>query len=351
MIAPLLPLSWLYASALVLRNLLFDRGVLKSERAGVPVLSVGNMTVGGTGKTPLVEYIVRHLLSMGKRVGVVSRGYKRTSRGVVVVSDGRRVFVGAAEGGDEPVQIATKFREAIVVVGEKRIEAARRAVTLGAEVLVADDAFQHRQLHRECDIVVVDATRDIGSDAVLPAGRLREPLSGLRRADVVALSHVNAAAVPEAVSDAIRRYYAKATVTFRYGVRDARRAKDDGRASLDVIRRMKLFAFSGIGKHEAFVDQLQNNGFGIVGSLGFADHHPFTERDAELLGIYAKALEADGFITTEKDVARLRSVPALMQQLDAQLPIFYIVIDVEILGGKEFLHHCIEQTLRGGQQQ
>lgn len=351
MIAPLLPLSWLYASVLVLRNMLFDRGVLKSERAGVPVVSVGNMTVGGTGKTPLVEYIVRHLLSVGKRVGVVSRGYKRMSRGVVVVSDGRRVFVGAAEGGDEPVQIATKFREAIVVVGEKRIEAARRAVTLGAEVIVADDAFQHRQLHRECDIVVVDASRDIGSDAVLPAGRLREPLSGLRRADVVALSHVDtAAAVPEAVSDAIRRYYAKATVTFRYGVREARRAKDDGRVSLDVVRRMKLFAFSGIGKHEAFVVQLQNSGFATAGAMRFPDHHLFTERDKEMLGIYAKALAADGFITTEKDVARLRSVPALLQQLDAELPVFYLVIDVEILGGKEILHHCIEQTFRGVHQ-
>jgi tetraacyldisaccharide 4'-kinase len=113
---------------------------------------------------------------------------------------------------------------------------------------------------------------------------------------------------------------------------------------------MKLFAFSGIGKHEAFVVQLQNSGFATAGAMRFPDHHLFTERDKEMLGIYAKALAADGFITTEKDVARLRSVSALLQQLDAELPVFYLVIDVEILGGKEILHHCIEQTFRGVHQ-
>ena len=170
----LLPFAWLYAVPITLRNTLFDRGVLKQRAVNVPVISVGNLTVGGTGKTPLVEYIVRYLLALGRRVGVVSRGYKRRSKGVVVVSDGRELRVDARDAGDEPMQIASAFPQAIVVVGERRFDAAQEAVRLGAEVIVVDDGFQHRYLKRDLNIVVVDSTNDVTAEALLPRRRAGE---------------------------------------------------------------------------------------------------------------------------------------------------------------------------------
>jgi tetraacyldisaccharide 4'-kinase len=344
----LLPFSWLYAVAMQLRNRLFDWGVLKSENVGVPVLSVGNLTVGGTGKTPLVEYIVRHLLQQGKRVAVVSRGYKRKSSGVVVVSDGKRVLVTAEQGGDEPVQVAWKFREAIVVVGERRVEAAREATHLGAEAIVVDDGFQHRYLQRGLDVVVVDATKDILKDVVLPAGRMREPLSGLRRAHLVAFSNADEAVLSQADREAkLRTRFAGSFVHFRYVVQDVRRASDDGSASLEVVKRMRLLAFSGIGNHEAFEEELRRNGFAPLSDMRFSDHHQFSDGDVQMLASFARGLSADAAITTEKDVVRLRANTALAGKLFSEIPVFYLRIEVEFLGGKEVLHSYIEHWLRG----
>jgi len=186
----LLPLSWLYGLVVRLRNRLFDSRVLKSAAADVPVISVGNLTAGGTGKTPLVEYIAGHFLTQGRKVGIVSRGYGRASRGVVVVSDGSSLRADARAGGDEPVQMARKYPAAAVVVGEKRVEAARCAIELGAEVLLLDDAFQHRYLRRDVDILVLDSRKDIREEPLLPSGLRREPLSSLRRADLVVMSRI-----------------------------------------------------------------------------------------------------------------------------------------------------------------
>jgi len=155
----------------------------------VPVVSVGNITTGGTGKTPVVEWIVRHFLNQNLKVAVVSRGYRRTSRGTVVVSDGRSVLAAPDIGGDEAFQIARKFPAAIVVVDERRIRGARVALTnFGAKVVVLDDGFQHRSLHRTLDIVMVDAVPGLRRIRMLPAGLRREPVASLKRATIVVLS-------------------------------------------------------------------------------------------------------------------------------------------------------------------
>jgi tetraacyldisaccharide 4'-kinase len=355
----LLPLGWLYALVVTLRNKLFDWGVLNVESVDVPVISVGNLTVGGTGKTPLVEYIVALLLEKNKRVAIVSRGYKRKSKGVVVVSDGKNLLVDASQGGDEPVQIARKFPSAIAVVSEKRVNAAKKAVELGADIVVLDDAFQHRYLKRDLNIVVIDATNDITKDAVLPAGRMREPLSGLKRANVVAFSKVDETVLSQVNLDTklaqratapmalIRPYFNGAFIKYRYRVQDVRRAHDNGTASLDVVRRMQLLAFSGIGRHEAFVHVLTKNGFAPISDMRFSDHHEFSEGDVATLASFAKAMNADACITTEKDIVRLRANGELAKKLFDEIPVFYLAIDVEMLEGKEVFHsliqHCMKQ--------
>ena len=345
----LLPFSWLYAAVMLARNTLFDWGVLKSERVKVPVISVGNMTVGGTGKTPLVEYLVKYLLQKEKQVAVVSRGYKRKSSGVVVVSDGKRMLENAERGGDEPVQIAEKFPGAIVVVGEKRVEAAKRSVELGADVIVLDDGFQHRYIQRDVDIVVLDATASLTSDSVLPVGRLREPLSGLRRASVVAFSKVaDSAASTFKLDSEIRPYFSGPTIKYRYRIASVRRASDNGSASVDVVRTMRLLAFSGIGKHETFIGELASNSFNVMSDLRFSDHHLYEQTDTTAIAAVAKAMSADACITTEKDVVRLRSNMDITRQLFDEIPVFYLTIEVDILeGGDTFVAHidnCIRKT-------
>lgn len=333
----LLPFAWLYSALLWLRNKAFDWGVLKTTNVGVPVISVGNLTVGGTGKTPLVEFLVKQLLAGGCRVAVVSRGYKRKSGGVLVVSDGKKILATAEQGGDEPVQIAEKFPEAIVVVGEKRVAAAQKAIELGATVIVADDCFQHRYLHRDVNVVVVDSTSDITADAVLPAGRLREPLQGLRRADVVALSKFDENTSAD-FDLKLSPFYSGPFVKFRYKVVGVKRATDDATVSLDVVRGMKLVAFSGIGNHNAFISDLHTNGFAPISDMRFPDHHSYSENDMSTLAAFTRAMAADGCITTEKDVVRLRSKKENSQAFFSEIPIFYLRIEVEILEGKEALH-------------
>ena len=228
----LLPFSWLYAMVMVCRNLAYDRGVFVVRGPGVPVISVGNLTAGGTGKTPLTEYIVGYLRNKHVRVAVVSRGYRRKSRGVVVVSDGKSVLVDATWGGDEPVQIAAKFPGVPVVVGERRVEAARIAVhALGAEVIVLDDGFQHRGIKRDLDILVMDARKDITSERLIPAGMRREPLNAIRRAGIVAFSRAEDRVV---WGPKVHRWYAGEDVLYRYESPTARRAGDHSPVPLAV---------------------------------------------------------------------------------------------------------------------
>lgn len=338
----LLPLAWPYEAAMWLRNKAFDRGLLKQRHPGVPVISVGNLTMGGTGKTPLVEMIVRHLQSRGKRVAIVSRGYKRKTKGVLVVSNGKGIMATTEEGGDEPVQMAKKLPGAIVVVGEKRVEAASRAVELGAEVVVLDDAFQHRYIARDLDIVVIDSTADIRHEAVVPAGRLRESVTGLRRAGIVMFSNAGLRSTDIAGQTAfVRRYFNGPIASFRHKVTGVRRASDNGSASIDIVRTMKLLAFSGIGNHDAFVDVLRDEHFNCVSDMRFADHHRFTATDVATLVAFAKAMDTDGFITTEKDIVRLGDSKELLRTLVSELPVFYLTIEAVVTEGEQLLLELI----------
>lgn len=342
----LLPFAWLYSCAMAVRNGLFDAGVVKQHDAGVPVLSIGNLTVGGTGKTPLVEYVVGHMLASGRKPAVISRGYKRSSKGVVIVSDGRCRQADVREGGDEPTQIVRKFPNAIVVVGERRADAARVAVTLGADVVVMDDGFQHRYLKRNLDIVVIDSRKDLLADAVLPAGRLREPLSSLRRAHLIAFSHVEDR-VPERLQREIERYCGAPSIAFRYRIGAIRRAADDVEVSAEAVRRMHLVAFSGIGNHEAFVEQLRNERFTLVGELRFPDHHRYGAWDMDLIEYTVRAFRADGLLTTEKDVVRLQADEP--RNLFEAYTVFYTTITVEIVRGEQTLHTSIARAIQGEQ--
>ena len=344
----LLPFSWLFGLVVFLRNKAFDWRLLSIRRAGVPVISVGNLTAGGTGKTPLVEYIVNYLLSSGKRVAVVSRGYGRHSAGVVVVSDGKSVLADARIGGDEPVQIARKFPSACVVVGEKRIQAARAAIEqCSAEVVVLDDGFQHRYLHRDLDIVVVNARNDVTQEPMLPAGLRRECLSELRRADVIAMSKVGSISDALEKGARLRRWYQGPLPAYRYKQAGIVSLRDQKPVAIKEIAGLPALAFSGTGDNGGFVQDLRNMQFMVKETIGFHDHHEYSPADVRTILEVAKTSGAKFAITTEKDATRLLASDALHAFRRENLPVYYLCIGLEMLQGEGILTDRIDRVCGG----
>jgi tetraacyldisaccharide 4'-kinase len=339
----LLPFSWLYGVATTCRNKAFDRGFLTSENARVPVVSVGNITVGGTGKTPFVEMLVRECQQRGARVAVVSRGYGRSTSGVVVVSDGKSIRASAREGGDEPVQIARHNPQAIVVVGEKRVEAARKAVDLGAEVILLDDGFQHRYLERDLNIVVLDSRRNLYQSTMLPTGDRRESLAGLSRADLLAFSRAESRENDWTFE--ISESFKKPAVYFRYVVTRIVHVNCDVEMTVDALKGKPLYLFSGIGDHRGFVEQMKNLGFVVVGERKFGDHHDFTGTDVRSLLDAAKQVGAAGLLTTEKDSARLSGNEVIFSEMKARTAFYAAGIVVDITEGADLLAGMLDKVL------
>ncbi|HCV43273.1 MAG TPA: tetraacyldisaccharide 4'-kinase [Bacteroidetes bacterium] len=344
----LLPFSWLYGFGILCRNMAFDLGLLKSTSVGVPVISVGNMTMGGTGKTPLVEYIVGVCLAKGRRVAVVSRGYKRGSSGVLVVSDGERVLANVDKGGDEPVQIARKYPKAIVVVGERRVEAARKAVgEMNANVIVLDDGFQHRYLRRDLDIVVVDARKNLYRTRMIPAGERREPMGSIKRAQLVAFSRADAVKEGGGWERWLSNQYRGPKINYQYKLdRIVQIGSDMGFVARD-LKGKKMMLFSGIGDHQDFVRQMGSAGMEVVGNARFPDHHAYTEADLKWMLSRVVQTGADGLLTTEKDYIRLSGNASLLNRLTGGSQLYYARIVVEIVNGQGILDALIERCLSG----
>jgi tetraacyldisaccharide 4'-kinase len=341
----LLPFSWLYGLAAAVRNSAFDTGLIPRSRAGVPVIAVGNMTAGGTGKTPLVEHITGMLCARGLHVGVVSRGYGRRSTGVVVVSCRGEIRSDALEGGDEPVQIARKFREASVVVGERRIDAARRAVSeCGAEVIVLDDAFQHRYIGRDLDILVIDAASAFLREKLLPSGMRREWFSGLRRAGLIGFSHAPEKDGPP-WAGALVRWTDAPSFAYRSLITGFARIPGDSPLGCDAVRGKRVLAFSGIGNHNGFADSLREAGADVVAERRFRDHHIYTGNDLD--GILKAAGEVEACVTTEKDMVRLIADPRIAGRIRGPVPFMYARAAIRFTGGEEIFDRAVTGVLPG----
>jgi len=296
----LAPLGWLYGTWVAHRNAHYDRPGA-NEAVCVPVVSVGNLSAGGTGKTPMVRWLAETMLDRGVPTAIVSRGYGGSARaGPVVVSEGDGVRCDAAVAGDEPWMLANALDGVIVVVGSKRIAAARKAVELGARLILLDDGFQHRALARNLDIVLVDRTRPFVADRLLPAGLLREPSSSLARADWIVITRSASADGAEALHDAIRAANPVAPVLHA----DHRSAAfRDARG--DVAERpTRAVAFCAIGNPDRFRSDLEGLGVSIAAFQAYTDHRSIDE--ATLARLRRRATDADAaLVTTEKDLARI----------------------------------------------
>jgi tetraacyldisaccharide 4'-kinase len=282
------PVSAIFAAGVALRNVLYDRGVFKVRKLARPVVSIGNISVGGSGKTPFVIALGELLQQRGIEFDVLSRGYGRRSTEIAVIDPN-----GTPEQfGDEPLLIARKLR-APVIVGADRYQAGLLAEKrFSSKLHLLDDGFQHRRLHRDFDIVLLPAEDQRGT--LLPTGRLREPLSALKRADAIVLPDPSE-----------KPLHAKS-------VWRARR-------QIEIAADGRLIAFCGIARPQQFFDALQAARQEIAGTLTFRDHHRYTQRDIDRLLDLKKQTGAAGFVTTEKDAINLGTLSTQLQPLRTAL--------------------------------
>ncbi len=296
-----LPLAWLYGGLVRLRNRLYDRPATV-RRAAIPVVSVGNLTVGGTGKTPIVAWLAAQLRTMHRRPAIVSRGYGgNAGRGPLVVSKGTGPLCGPERCGDEPFLLASSLRGVPVVVGADRWAGAEAARQQGADLVILDDGFQHRRLARDLDVVLIDARKPLGEERLLPAGRLREPLSALGRADVVLITRADPHERYPRLERLVREQAPAAPLLFA-GHRTVGFFDTQDRPAQAPARAV---AFCGIGSPEPFRDDLRAEAVDVVEFRVYRDHHVYTHDELAELQRQSRAHEA-ALVTTEKDLARLR---------------------------------------------
>ncbi|GAB6065883.1 tetraacyldisaccharide 4'-kinase [Aquifex pyrophilus] len=280
----LFPLSILYGKAVDLRNALYDKGYLKVKRLPVPVISVGNLSVGGTGKTSFVIYLAN--LLKDKKVCILSRGYKRKTKGAQVVSEYGNIKLGWEEAGDEPYLLAKLLPFASVVVSEDRYEGGLRAVEeLSPDVIILDDGFQHRKLHRDLDILLLKK-KDL-RDKLLPAGNLRERLFSINRADIIILSYQEV--------EPFEFFTGKPTFKVFREFNKLLNSRFEP-LLLDFIRDREVIAFCGLGDNEQFLKTLKKLGIRIKEFIPFSDHHDYRDFVPE---------EGKVYITTPKDLVKL----------------------------------------------
>jgi tetraacyldisaccharide 4'-kinase len=323
-------LTGAYRGVVIAREWLYRRGMLKSRAVGCPVVSIGNLTVGGTGKTPAVELAVQTLKDLGHKPAVVSRGYRRRSRGVQVVADAASIRLEGQDAGDEPFLLARRLPGVPVVVGANRADAVKLTrERFDVTAIVLDDGFQHRTLRKDLEIVMARARRPWGNGRLLPAGPLREPLRALARADLVVAA--GAATVDEApeVAGTMRRY-APGTplLAARYvpvECWDARRLRPIPLAQLAGAR---LLAFAGIASPAGFQATLAELGVDGAQVVAFPDHHWYHERDLASLEARATERGVEGLVTTEKDWVRLRALRA------CRLPLYVVSVKLHLESGR-----------------
>ncbi len=323
----LLPASWLYGLGVKLRNTLFDIGVLKSRAFKVPIISVGNITVGGTGKTPHVEYLVR-LLKDQFNVAVLSRGYKRKSKGFIVAAGDTPM----TEIGDEPFQMKQKFKDVTIAVDKNRCHAIDELTSSDdtIDVILLDDAFQHRYVKPGINILLVDYHRLLIYDCLLPAGRLREPIKGKNRADIVIVTKC-----PQELKPMEYRVIKKAMnlfpyqtlyfTTLTYGSLKPIFSTDKPDIPLSGLAGKHVLLLTGIGSPEQMIHDITPLSKAVT-PVTFSDHHHFKPKDISLINDTFAAISGDKIIvTTEKDATRLQTVEGLSDDVRSNiyaLPLF-----------------------------
>lgn len=331
-------LSLIYGGAVKTREAFYNRGVLRSKKLPCIVISIGNITVGGTGKTPMTIHVAELVKRLGYKVVVISRGYKGLAEKTGgIVSNGNIIFMKPDKSGDEPFMIANRLKSIPVVIGKNRFNAGMMALnSFNPDVIVLDDAYQHLQLKRDIDLVLLDNIFPFGNQRLLPRGSLREPLSALMRGDAFILTRSDVTNEPESTYNSVKlKSYARAKPIFKavhvpyiYEVVKGGAMSSQGiygnscTKSFEFLRGRSAFLFSGIARNIDFYNTVKGFNCKVKGYSEFTDHHRYTERDLNMILQLAKESDPDFIITTEKDYVRITNKIAW--------PIDLVVVGIKI---------------------
>lgn len=303
------PASLVYGICASLKLSLYSNNILKSAKTEVPVISVGNITVGGTGKTPITIDLAKRLSSQGVKVAILSRGYKRKSDSpYTVVSDGSEILSTCEEAGDEPYLMALSVPEAVVIAGSNRSETAKIATEkYNCQAILLDDGFQHIKLERQTDFVLLDYNDNLWDESTLPAGRLREPINGLKRSKNFIITKVPQSPDElhiEKIKQLVKRYSSTANI-YKTTFIPGRLKSNFEELELNCIEEKRVLMLCAIARPESFRKTIETLGAKIVSEMIFDDHHWFDQSDHEKLYKLVEENQIDFVVTTEKDLVRL----------------------------------------------
>ncbi len=340
-------LSLIFRGLVRLRLCLYKWGILRPHALGCQVLSVGNLTVGGTGKTPVVEVFARSLQERGRKVAILSRGYKRKKAPLwrrikgrltfqkygpppLVVSDGKRLLLNSRVSGDEPYMLASNLPDVAVIVAKNRINAGQYAIKkLGCDTLILDDGFQYMRLRHRLDIVLVDRTNPFGNRHVLPRGLLREPVRNIRRAGFIFITKSNGDGARE-LKEQLRALNPDAEISeCRHCAQYLQALYSGERKELSFLRDLPVTALSGIAVPQGFEEELVRQGARVLRHRTYTDHHRYTQQ--EIIDFLNESIElgARAIITTEKDSVRFPFVER------RDIPLLFLRVQIEMLSGAD----------------
>ena len=349
LLAALKTMSLLFAEAVEVRGFLYRTGILRRFPLGVQVISIGNVTAGGTGKTPVTEIFARTLAAEGRKVAILSRGYRRKEAPwwvrlfaqvvtpPLVVSDGRRVLLDSATGGDEPYMLASNLPGVAVVVDRDRVKAGRYAVKrLGCDTIILDDGFQYKKLKHSIEVVLVDATNPFGNGNMLPRGILREPARHLKRADVIFLTKCRGDV--SAVREEVRRYNKTAEIIeCKHAPKSLKDVWSREEFPLSWLDGKTVCTLSGIASPKGFENSLRRLGSKVVWCERYADHHRYDSSEILYALNRTADMGADALVTTEKDAVRFPRFET------TPVRCLYLRIAIEILSGAESFAQIINR--------
>lgn len=333
----LIPLSWLYGAVVAVRSWCYTCGLLKIQKLSVPVVCVGNITAGGTGKTPCLISLVRFIRSRGKKAVILTRGHRRKSNGPVIIAPGEQTVEDHTVTGDEPLMIARELPAVPIVIDADRYRGGSRAVrSFHPDIVVMDDGFQHHALARDMNVVMVDCTDPWGQDRYLPAGRLRESLKGLRRAAVIILTRCDQAdaRVIESIEHRIASITAAPVLHSVHKPVRLDRVGSNEHKDLSFLKDGKVIVMCGIGNSGAFKKSVERLGAVIKKDYVYADHHCFTGDDLNKVGHAARQYGAC-VVTTAKDAVRIP------WELVKDVPVYALIVSLEITENDHIVHEMI----------
>jgi tetraacyldisaccharide 4'-kinase len=332
---PLSLLSLPYGAAVRIRTLFYSLGFFHAKRLPCPVISVGNITVGGTGKTPLVITLAKGLMDRGTPMAILSRGYKGKGSSTPWVSDGKTVLLSPEESGDEPFQMAKALKGIPVLIGRDRFVNGKLALQRGTiRGVLLDDGYQHLQLHRDLNILLIDSEIGLGDGHLLPRGILREPLTHLRRADLFLLTKVTDPENCRPLEKMLREVHPSSPVFHSHYEPQGLIGPDGEWVGLQGLKGKKALAISGIANPAYFSLLLRKCGMEVVREMIFPDHHRFTSKD--LAAIEKEGRGADWIVTTEKDIVKLNEVRMVHP------PLLALGVEMKIWEEEEFYKRVVE---------